>query len=115
MFKILLRTLKFIGSYKKRVIAAFVFSFFRAILINSPLILAYLVIMNFYKGTPDPHIVLYTSLGVVGSILLQALLAHTSDRLQSGAGFEWDSLQKEILDVSAPSFLPIWFLSKKMQ
>ena len=48
--------------------AAFVFSFFRAILINSPLILAYLVIMNFYKGTPDPHIVLYTSLGVVGSI-----------------------------------------------
>lgn len=88
MFKILLRTLKFIGSYKKRVIAAFVFSFFRAILINSPLILAYLVIMNFYKGTPDPHIVLYTFLGVVGSILLQALLAHTSDRLQSGAGFE---------------------------
>lgn len=88
MFKILLRTLKFIESYKKRVIAAFVFSFFRAILINSPLILAYLVIMNFYKGTPDPHIVLYTSLGVVGSILLQALLAHTSDRLQSGAGFE---------------------------
>ena len=88
MFKILLRTLKFIGSYKKRVIAAFVFSFFRAISINSPLILAYLVIMNFYKGTPDPHIVLYTSLGVVGSILLQALLAHTSDRLQSGAGFE---------------------------
>ena len=57
-------------------------------MINSPLILAYLVIMNFYKGTPDPHIVLYTSLGVVGSILLQALLAHTSDRLQSGAGFE---------------------------
>ena len=57
-------------------------------MINSPLILAYLVIMNFYKGTPDPHIVLYTFLGVVGSILLQALLAHTSDRLQSGAGFE---------------------------
>lgn len=88
MLKMIGRLLKFIGDYKKRVLVAFVFSFLKAMLINTPLIVAYFVIQNFYLGKNNPHIVSMTVIGVVTSIILQAVLAHSADRLQSSAGYE---------------------------
>ncbi len=81
------RILKLSGKYSKRIKLAFVFSVFDAILSKMPILYAMLVISKLYYGTMQGKDSIIVGVVVVITVILQILVHHASDRLQSGAGY----------------------------
>ena len=81
------RILKLSGKYSKRIKLAFVFSVFDAILSKMPILYAMLVISKLYYGTMQGKDSVIIGIVVVITVILQILVHHASDRLQSGAGY----------------------------
>ena len=81
------RILKLSGKYSKRIKLAFVFSVFDAILSKMPILYAMLVISKLYYGTMQGKDSVIIGVVVVITVILQILVHHASDRLQSGAGY----------------------------
>lgn len=75
------------GKYKGRIAAAFVFSFLKGILKNSPIGLGFFALSAFYYGNASPELCLKMGAALIIILLLQMLFQNISDRLQSAAGF----------------------------
>lgn len=87
MLSMISRILRLSGKYKGRLQLAFLFSVLDAILSKLPIFYAMLVISRLYEGTMRAQDRLTAGIAVVVTLLLQILVHHTSDRLQSGAGY----------------------------
>lgn len=81
------RVLRLSGKYKGRIQLAFLLSVLEAILSKLPIFYAMLVISRLYEGTMRAPDCLTAGIAVVVTLLLQILVHHASDRLQSGAGY----------------------------
>jgi len=75
------------GKYKGRIALAFVFSFLKGILKNTPIGLAFFALAAFYNGTATTELCLQIGIALVIILLLQILFQNISDRLQSAAGY----------------------------
>lgn len=75
------------GQYKRRIQAAFVFSFLKSVLAKASIGIAFLVLSAFYRGTMTAEMCLAAGAGMITCVLLQVIFQHAADRLQSAAGF----------------------------
>ncbi len=87
MISFIKRILSFSGIYKGRIELAFVFSFLKAMLSKAPIMLGFIAIINFYRGTADSMTCLWLGIGMIGCLALQIVFQNIADRLQSAAGF----------------------------
>ena len=87
MITLIRRILNVSGQYKRRIQAAFVFSFLKSVLAKAPIGIAFLVLSAFYRGTMTAEMCLATGAGMITCVLLQVVFQHAADRLQSAAGF----------------------------
>ena len=87
MIQLMKRILAVSGRYKRRIQIAFVFSFLKSLLAKAPIMLAFLALAGFYKGTITAGDCLRYGGAMAVCVLLQVLFHHIADRLQSAAGF----------------------------
>lgn len=85
--KMIMRILRFSGKYKKRIEAAFIFSVLNAICSKLPILYAMLLIDRLYKGTMHLSHIILCFVALIVTLAFQMIFQHTSDRLQSGAGY----------------------------
>jgi len=85
--KMLSRILKLSGKYRPRIITAFVCSVLEAILAKMPIAYSFFILGKFYDNSMEVKNSIDIGIAMVLTILLQILLHHISDRLQSGAGY----------------------------
>ena len=81
------RILKLSGKFKGRIYGAFVCAVLESILSKLPIVVAFVVLNGFYQNTLEPIHCLYAGSGLVGIVVMQAIIHYFSDRLQSGAGY----------------------------
>ena len=87
MIKIMHRLINKTGKYKTRIRTAYITSFFKGIMMKVPLMLSFLVINFFMNGEMDKRKCLLIGVGIILSVILQALFEHLSNVLQSAAGY----------------------------
>ena len=87
MLKILHRLISITGKYKGRIRASYITSFLKGILMKAPLMLSFLVINLFMQNKMDKKMCLYIGMAMVASVLLQAVLEHVTNVLQSATGY----------------------------
>ena len=88
MLKILHRLIGITGKYKGRIRASYITSFLKGILMKAPLMLSFLVINLFMQNKMDKKMCLYIGMAMVASVLLQAVLEHVTNVLQSATGYK---------------------------
>ncbi len=88
MIQLMKRILKISGKYKKRIQIAFLFSFLKAMLKISPIMLSFLALSAFYQGSMDAEFSLWLGVGMGVCLLLMIVFQLVSDRLQSTAGYQ---------------------------
>ena len=88
MIQLMKRILAVSGRYKRRIQAAFVFSFLKSLLAKAPIVLAFLALTGFYEKTITPEDCLWYGIAMAVCVLLQVICHHIADRLQSAAGFQ---------------------------
>ena len=87
MIALMKRILDASGQYRSRIVAAFFTSFLKSLLAKAPLMLSYFTLAAFYENTADERLCLCLGLGMLLCLALQVIFQHTTDRLQSAAGF----------------------------
>lgn len=87
MISLMKRIIKVSGKYKRRIQAAFVFSFLKSMLSKAPIMLAFIVFSAFIEKTADGKLCIAVGIAMVGCVILQTIFQHAADRLQSAAGF----------------------------
>ncbi|MDO4174603.1 MAG: ABC transporter ATP-binding protein, partial [Eubacteriales bacterium] len=87
MIALMKRILAVSGVYKRRIQAAFLFSFLHSLLAKAPIGLAFLALSAFFYGTMSPTGCLWLGCGLVACVLLQCLFQNIADRLQAAAGY----------------------------
>lgn len=88
MIQLMKRILAVSGRYKRRIQTAFVFSFLKSLLAKAPIMLAFLALAGFYKGTVTAGDCLGYGIAMAACVILQVIFHHIADRLQSAAGFQ---------------------------
>ena len=81
------RILKLSGKFKGRIYGAFVCAVLESILSKFPILFAFIVLNGFYQETLEPIHCLYAGIGLVVTVVMQAIIHYFCDRLQSGAGY----------------------------
>ncbi|MBR1912267.1 MAG: ABC transporter ATP-binding protein [Treponema sp.] len=81
------RILSISGTYKGRIYGAFIFSFFKGMLMKVPIMLMYCIVSLFIDGTISTRICTYAAVALVASVVLQVAFQYLADFLQSGAGY----------------------------
>ncbi len=81
------RILDVSGPYKNRLLLAFVTSFLKSMFAKAPLMLSYVALAAFYHNTADQPLCVRLGVGMLICLVLQVVFQHTTDRLQSAAGF----------------------------
>jgi ATP-binding cassette subfamily B protein len=87
MLRILHRIIGITGKYKTRIRASYITSFFKGIMMKAPLIICFLAISYFMEGRMDEGKCLYLGIAMVLSVVLEAVLEHLTNVLQSAAGY----------------------------
>ena len=87
MIKILHRLINMTGKYKGRIRASYITAFFKGLMMKVPLVLSFLTIGFFMKGTMDKSKCLYLGIAMVASVILEAVFEHITNVLQSAAGY----------------------------
>ncbi len=87
MLKILHRIIGITGEYKTRIRASYISSFFKGIMMKAPLIICFLAISLFMENRMDSKKCLYLGLAMALSVILEAILEHLTNVLQSAAGY----------------------------
>ncbi|PYG88707.1 ATP-binding cassette subfamily B protein [Ruminiclostridium sufflavum DSM 19573] len=87
MLSLMKRILSVSGKYKGKIQLAFVFSFLKSIMAKVPIGLAFVILAAFYDGTANAALCLKVGIAMAASLILQILLQHTANRLQSAAGY----------------------------
>ena len=87
MFKMIGRILDTTGKYRGRVLAAFVFSFLKAMAAKAPILLAFWILSKFLTGSVTGTDCILAAVIGVGILIAESLCQYGSDRLQSAAGY----------------------------
>ena len=87
MIKILHRLINMTGKYKGRIRASYITAFFKGLMMKVPLVLSFLTISFFMKGTMDKSKCLYLGIAMVVSVILEAVFEHITNVLQSATGY----------------------------
>ena len=87
MIKLMKRILDTAGAYRGRIVAAFFTSFLKSMFSKAPLMLSYFALAAFYHGRADQRLCLLLGFGMLACLVLQVIFQHSTDRLQSAAGF----------------------------
>ncbi|MCR5721727.1 MAG: ABC transporter ATP-binding protein/permease [Lachnospiraceae bacterium] len=87
MLKILHRLIGITGKYKGRIRASYITAFLKGILMKAPLMLSFFVINLFMQNKMDKKMCLYFGIIMVACLLLQAILEHVTNVLQSATGY----------------------------
>lgn len=87
MLKILHRIVAMTGKYSSRIRASYITSFIKGIMMKVPLFLSFFAISFFMEGTMDKRKCLYLGIGIVVSIVLEAVFEHITNVLQSATGY----------------------------
>ena len=87
MIKILHRLVSMTGKYKTRIRASYVTSFIKGFLMKAPLMISFIMIMLFMRGEMDKSKCLYLGLIMAGAVILQMILEHATNVLQSATGY----------------------------
>lgn len=87
MISLIRRIIRVSDGYKGRIYGAFVFSFLKSMLSKAPIGLSFIMLSAFIAGTADGKLCVMVGIAMVGCVMIQALLHHAADRLQSAAGF----------------------------
>ncbi|MCR4567059.1 MAG: ABC transporter ATP-binding protein/permease [Pseudobutyrivibrio sp.] len=87
MIKIIHRIVCLTGKYSSRIRASYITSLIKGILLKTPLIISYFAISFFMQGIMDGKKCLYLGIGIVASVILQALFEHINNVLQSATGY----------------------------
>jgi len=87
MIKILHRIIGITGKYKGRIRASYITSFFKGVMMKAPLVICFLAISFFMEHKMDSTKCLYFGIAMVASVILEAILEHATNVLQSAAGY----------------------------
>ncbi len=87
MLKILNRIIGITGKYKTRIRASYITSFFKGIMMKAPLIICFIAVSLFMENKMDTTKCLYLGLAMILSVVLEAILEHLTNVLQSAAGY----------------------------
>ncbi len=87
MLKILHRLIGITGKYKSRIRASYITAFFKGLFMKAPLMLSFFVINLFMQDKMDKKTCLYFGIAMVASVLLQVILEHITNVLQSATGY----------------------------
>lgn len=87
MIRLMGRVLAVSGRFKGRILAAFIFSFFHAMLSKAPVGLAFLALSAFLYGKMTEELCLWLGIGLALCVLLEYLCQNAADRLQAAAGY----------------------------
>ena len=87
MLKILHRIVAMTGKYSSRIRASYITSFIKGIMMKVPLFLSFFAISFFMEGAMDKRKCLYLGIGIVVSIVLEAVFEHITNVLQSATGY----------------------------
>lgn len=88
MLKIMHRLINMTGKYKRSIRASYISAFFKGIMLRMPLVLCFIAIKLFMEGDMNKTICLYLGLGMLASVILQAVFEHLTNVLQSSAGYK---------------------------
>jgi len=88
MLKILHRIVKMTGKYKTRIRASYITAFFKGWLMKAPLVLCFFCISFFMQGQMDKTKCIYFGAALLVSIILEAVLEHITNVLQSATGYK---------------------------
>ncbi|WP_294237316.1 ABC transporter ATP-binding protein [Pseudobutyrivibrio sp.] len=88
MLKILHRIVAMTGVYSSRIRTSYITSFIKGIMMKVPLFLSFFAISFFMEGTMDKRKCLYLGIGIVASIVLEAVFEHITNVLQSATGYK---------------------------
>ncbi len=87
MIKILHRLVSMTGKYKTRIRASYATSFIKGLLMKAHLMISFITIMLFMRGEMDKSRCLYLGLALAGAVILQMILEHATNVLQSATGY----------------------------
>ena len=88
MLKILHRIIRFTGKYKTPIRLSYIPSLVKGIMMKAPLVLCFLAINYFMEGTMDKQKCWYLGLAVLLSVVIQAVMEHVVNVLQSATGYK---------------------------
>ena len=88
MIKILHRLIGITGKYKVRIRLSYITSFIKGIMMKAPLILSFVMISQFMQGVMDGRKCLYLGVGIVISVIIEAVFEHITNVLQSATGYK---------------------------
>ncbi len=88
MLSILHRIIGITGKYKTSIRASYISAFFKGIMMKVPLILCFIAIIFFMENRMDTKKCLYLGIAMVLSVVLEAVLEHVTNVLQSSAGYK---------------------------
>ena len=88
MLKILHRLIGITGEYKVRIRLSYITSFIKGIMMKAPLIISFVMISLFMQGVMDGRKCLYLGVGIVISVIIEAVFEHITNVLQSATGYK---------------------------
>lgn len=87
MIKIMHRLINSTGRYKGRIRASYITSFVKGIMMRVPMVLCFLAISLFMQGSMSKRYAIYLLIGVIVSVILEAVFEHITNVLESAAGY----------------------------
>ena len=87
LIRLIKRIIKISGKYAGRIKAAFVCAAIKSIMMQMPIYITYLILLQFYEHTITLRSCAYAGFGLVGIVTVQIMAQIFSDRLQSAAGY----------------------------
>ncbi len=87
MIKIMHRLINMTGRYKARIRCSYITSFIKGIFMKMPMVLCFFAISMFMQEKMEKKICIYMLLGIVASVILEAIFEHITNVLESAAGY----------------------------
>lgn len=87
MIKIMHRLINMTGRYKTRIRCSYITSLIKGIFMRMPMVLCFFAISMFMQEKMEKKICLYMLIGVIASVILEAIFEHITNVLESAAGY----------------------------
>ena len=87
MIKIMHRLINMTGRYKTRIRCSYITSLIKGIFMKMPMVLCFFAISMFMQEKMEKKICIYMLLGIVASVILEAIFEHITNVLESAAGY----------------------------
>lgn len=87
LIRLIKRIINISDQYSKRIYSAFVLSAVKSMMLQMPVFVTYLVLLQFYNGTMTEEKCMYAGGGLCAIVVVQIIAHLKSDSLQSAAGY----------------------------